>query len=116
MDKIDCCLHFGTLFFSLLPIFFSFSDVLTNDHPVGLVFGITFLIVLAIGREFSSPFNYFKHLRPASTGRRYCTFYTYPMYVRTKSGKRLRLTDNGVDSAIKDRIKAVCGDGKFRES
>ncbi|SDA32887.1 hypothetical protein SAMN02910447_03577 [Ruminococcus sp. YE71] len=163
----------------------SFSDVLTNDHPVGLVFGITFLIVLAIGREFSSPYNYFKHLRPASTGRRYkpgeidelanmytsrwielnhayltphalifteggmtvvefddieelyfkkirhtrrigmghripsCnryrTFYTYPMYVKTKSGKRLRLTDNGVDGAIKDRIIAVCGDGKFKE-
>lgn len=164
----------------------SFSDVLTSDHPVGLVFGITFLIVLAVGKEFSSPFNYFKHLRPASTGRRYKpgeidelanmntsswielnhayltphalifteggmtvvefedieelyfkkirhtrrigsghripsrnryrTFYTYPMYVKTKNGKRLRLTDNGVDGAIKDRINAACGDDKFRTS
>ena len=51
--------------------FFCFWNELRENHPLGLVFGITFLIVSFVGILDSGWINMFKHLRPACSSRRY---------------------------------------------
>lgn len=48
-----------------------FWNELRENHPVGLIFGITFLIVSWVGIQESGWINMFRHLRPACSGRRY---------------------------------------------
>ena len=45
--------------------------LLTNEHPLGLVFGITILIVNSLCIHWTGTINVFKHLRPACGSIRY---------------------------------------------
>ena len=49
----------------------SFMDRLTDRHPVGLIFGITILIVTCLCMHWSRTLNVIKHLRPACGSVRY---------------------------------------------
>ena len=44
---------------------------MTQAHPIGMVFGITWLIVAAMGMHLCGTLNMFKHLRPACGSTRY---------------------------------------------
>ncbi len=46
-------------------------DAISRDHPVGVVFGTTILIVTGIWNQMCGAHYTFKHLRPACSGRRY---------------------------------------------
>ena len=49
----------------------SFWKILSEQHPIGLSFGITFLIAAAIFINLSRGFNVLRHLRPACGSKRY---------------------------------------------
>ena len=54
-----------------LPSEKSYMNILTNDHPVGLIFGITILIVNGLCIHWTGTVNVIKHLRPACGSVRY---------------------------------------------
>ena len=76
----DSCLFFtilGMLIFAAAIIVradASFSNWLNSvrtDHPLGLVFGITIIIVACVGIGELGTLNMIKHIFPACSGRRY---------------------------------------------
>ena len=54
-----------------LPDERGYKEILLNDHPVGLIFGITILIVNSLAIHWTGTLNVFKHLRPACGSVRY---------------------------------------------
>jgi len=48
-----------------------FRSVLLDEHPLGIVFGVTILIVIGIWMHLSRTLNMIKHLRPACGSVRY---------------------------------------------
>ncbi len=62
-------LKYSLLFMDCAKI--SFRDKLTDDHPVGLVFGITLLVLYAVWELVTRSMNAVKHLRPACGSVRY---------------------------------------------
>ncbi len=54
-----------------LPSEKSYMYLLTNEHPLGLVFGITILIVNSLCIYWTGTLNVFKHLHPACGSVRY---------------------------------------------
>lgn len=48
-----------------------FSDELLENHPLGVMFGVTIIIVMLIGTHGTHWHYMFKHFRPFCSGRRY---------------------------------------------
>ncbi len=52
------------------PSFFRWVNEVRENHPLGLVFGLTIIIFAGVGAHECNSKNMFKHIRPACSGRR----------------------------------------------
>ena len=73
MELIGAFLCFLSFYnaYKELPSEKSYMNILTNDHPVGLIFGITILFVNSLFMHWAGTLNVIRHLRPACGSVRY---------------------------------------------
>jgi len=73
MELIGAFLCFLSFYnaYKELPSEKSYMSILTNDHPVGLIFGITILFVNSLFMHWAGTLNVIRHLRPACGSVRY---------------------------------------------